>query len=370
MTASQTSLSWAGCEWFQPAWLTKALWKSGCIQQARVIGVAQETIGAEVGFLDSLTRVMLTYDAAEDGAPRSVVIKVSSTEAIYQRIGDGYDAYEREFHFYESIAPEAPIRLPRCYVRHFDAATGAHVLVLEDLGQLKPGDQVAGLTPHQALAAVASLGRLQAAWWNSPALEGFAWMPRRNLCPARYEKAWPAFRSSYASLLGLAAVELGDRLQEELPGLLQVLDEAPWTIVHSDFRADNLLFDDDSQPNPVVIVDWQLAIRGRGVFDVARLLCGSLSPGHREVCEIAAVQRWHESLVDGGVRDYSFDRALADYRMCVLVCLYYPVTIHAAEEAAGVRGSALAHAQIERFFSAAVEWYGEVDSEEPPRAAG
>jgi hypothetical protein len=35
------------------------------------------------------------------------------------------------------------------------------------------------------------------------------------------------------------------------------------------------------------------------------------------------------------------------------MCLYYPVTIHEAEEAAGARGTALAHAQIERFFAAA-----------------
>jgi hypothetical protein len=35
------------------------------------------------------------------------------------------------------------------------------------------------------------------------------------------------------------------------------------------------------------------------------------------------------------------------------MCLYYPVTIHEAEEAAGPRGAAPAHAQIERNFAAA-----------------
>jgi hypothetical protein len=67
------------------------------------------------------------------------------------------------------------------------------------------------------------------------------------------------------------------------------------------------------------------------------------------------LQRWHESLLQGGVQNYSFVQALQAYRTAALICLYYPVTIHEAEEAAGRRGAALAQAQIERFFVAAVE---------------
>jgi hypothetical protein len=41
--------------------------------------------------------------------------------------------------------------------------------------------------------------------------------------------------------------------------------------------------------------------------------------------------------------------------MGALLCLYFPVTIHEAEEGAGNRGVALADAQIKRFFTAALE---------------
>jgi hypothetical protein len=115
------------------------------------------------------------------------------------------------------------------------------------------------------------------------------------------------------------------------------------------------LFDDPSRPDPVVVVDWQLAIRSRGALDVARLLCGSLSSPDRAACEMAVLRRWHQTLESGSVKDYSFQQALDDYKRGALLCLYFPVTIHEAEEGAGKRGVALADAQIQRFFTAALE---------------
>jgi hypothetical protein len=145
------------------AWLTRVLHKSGCICRAVVTEMNVQRIGAEMGFLDSVSRVMLTYDQAEAGAPRSVVIKVSTAQATYRQIGEHYDAYEREFHFYEAVAPQSPIRLARCFGREVDPATHVHYLVLEDLGALAAGDQVAGLTPAQAQGALETIGRFHAA---------------------------------------------------------------------------------------------------------------------------------------------------------------------------------------------------------------
>ncbi len=338
-----------------PSWLTGALRTGGCPSQANIVAIAVQTIGQEVGFLDGLARLHLTYDHVEAGAPASVVVKVPSREAAYRRIGDRYHAYEREIRFYAEVAPRSPIRLPRCLYRGMDRTAEAYLLVLEDLGALAAGDQVRGLTPAQAQAAVETIGRLHARWWEAPALAALDWMPHRNLQPARYRQLWPRFRQTIGPLLPASALALGEQVGEHLEGLLRALEERPHTIVHADFRADNLLFDAPSRPEPVVVVDWQLAIRSRGALDVARLLCGSLSSQDRAACEMVILQHWHQTLVTGGVQGYSFPQALLDYKRGALLCLYYPVTIHEAEEGAGQRGVALAHAQIERFFTAALE---------------
>jgi hypothetical protein len=338
-----------------PSWLTQALRAGGGLTRSNVVAVASQAIGQQVGFLDGLARLYLTYDHDEGDAPRSVVVKIPSCESAYRRIGDRYHAYEREFRFYGDVAPGAPVRLPRCYYRVMDREADAYLLVLEDLGSLAAGDQVRGLTRDQAGAAVETIGRLHARWWEAPALEALDWMPRRNIQPARYGQFWPRFRQTIGPLLPAPALAIGEKLGGHLEGLLRAMEGRPSTIVHSDYRADNLLFDDPSRPDPVVVVDWQLAIRGRGVLDVARLLCGSVSPPDRAACEMDVLRRWHQTLEAGGVKGYSFPQAVHDYKVGVLLCLYYPVTIHEAEEGAGERGVALADAQIERFFTAALE---------------
>jgi aminoglycoside phosphotransferase (APT) family kinase protein len=166
------------------------------------------------------------------------------------------------------------------------------------------------------------------------------------------------FREVFGPHLSASAIALGDHLGIHLETLLCEIEQRPHTIVHSDFRADNLMFDKPSHPQPVVVLDWQLAIRGRATMDVARLLCGSMTSQDRSACEMTLLRRWYETLELRTVRGYSFRRAVEDYKISALICLYYPVTIHAAEEAAGKRGTALAHAQIERFFTAAIELSG------------
>jgi aminoglycoside phosphotransferase (APT) family kinase protein len=338
-----------------PDWLTMILRRHGCISKSTVNAIAVQGIGAEVGFLDVLARLRLTYDQAEDDAPASVIVKLPASDVLYRRIGNFYHGYEREIHFYEEVAPHSPIRLPRCFCREMDREADSYLLILEDLGSLATGDQVKGLTPAQARACVETIGRFHATWWDTPKLGALGWLPHRNIQPSRYHAAWPKFRQIVGPLLPASAVALGDQLGTHLEDLLCRIEKYPHTIVHSDFRADNLLFDDVSSPRPVVVLDWQLAIRGMGALDVARLLCGSLASPERATSEMAVLEFWHGTLEAGGVRGYSFPQALDDYRRCALVCLYYPVTIHEAEEAAGRRGAALAHEQIERFFAAALE---------------
>jgi aminoglycoside phosphotransferase (APT) family kinase protein len=329
--------------------------RHGCISKSVVKAITVQGIGAEVGFLDVLARLGLTYDQAEGGAPASVVVKLPAPDGIYRRIGNFYHAYEREIRFYAEVAPHSPICLPRCFYREMDREADSYLLVLEDLESLTTGDQVTGLTPAQARACAETIGRFHASWWETPKLGALGWMPHRNIQPSRYHSAWPTFRQTVGPLLPASAVALGDQLGIHLEDLLCRIEKYPHTIVHSDFRADNLLFDDLSSPQSVVVLDWQLAIRGMGALDVARLLCGSVTSRERATCERDVLKCWHGTLEAGGVRGYSFQQALEDYRRCALVCLYYPVTIHAAEEAAGRRGTALAHAQIERFFTAALE---------------
>jgi aminoglycoside phosphotransferase (APT) family kinase protein len=86
----------------------------------------------------------------------------------------------------------------------------------------------------------------------------------------------------------------------------------PRTIVHADFRLDNLLFTPDD-PAPVV-VDYQTITWGSGAYDLAYFVGGCLEPEVRRRAAQDLVAGYHEALMAGGVRDYPLADLESDFR--------------------------------------------------------
>jgi aminoglycoside phosphotransferase (APT) family kinase protein len=108
--------------------------------------------------------------------------------------------------------------------------------------------------------------------------------------------------------------------------------------VHGDFRLDNLFFATPEGGDPLAVIDWQLSSRGRGVFDIAYFVAGSLEPVDRKAREMTLLRMYHEALTRCGVRDYDFEQCLADYRLCILFLLAYAVIALGALDMANDRG--------------------------------
>ena len=340
-----------------PEWLTAVLRAGGACRSGTVKNIEMTPLGgAGVGFLSGVARFQLTYGDPEPEAPTSVVVKLPTLTEETRAIGDTFRAYEREARFYHEVMPQSRIRAPRCYYCVYDAEQTRFVLVMEDLSSLRPGDQVKGLTWDEALAALRAIGPFHAQWWDHPALEGFSWMPLENFdLQHHFAKNWPAFRHDMYDRLMPEEIAVGDRLNWQGDRLAELVRNVPRTIVHWDYRADNLVFDSPNAVEPVAVLDWQLAQRSMGVFDIARLFCGSV-PGevqrnrHRQF-----LTEWHEELRAGGVTNYPLDLAWRHFLTSLLICLYIPVSFYRIGMAAGDRGCALMNAMIFRYFRAAVE---------------
>jgi hypothetical protein len=127
------------------------------------------------------------------------------------------------------------------------------------------------------------------------------------------------------------------------------------TLVHFDYRADNLFIDDLTRKAPIVVVDWQLTMWGLGAYDVARLAGGSIPPAERGGHHEEIVECWHQGLTASGVTGYSREEAWHDYRLSAIVATLNPVLVHYMFKTGGGRGTALGAAMTERFFSDLVE---------------
>jgi hypothetical protein len=349
-----------------PDLLTRALREGGVLGPDSVVAeVAHEPIGVGVGIVGQLARLTLRYEGTAEGAPGTVILKMPSQFRENRAIGDHFNFYVREGRFYQQIGDKLGVRTARCYWNHMDLERRSFALLLEDLGQRTMISQVAGVGPDRAAQALDALGELHRSWWASPVLDGLEWMPRLDdpvtlAAGAQYRESWPMFVDRVGSALPEGSLEVGERTQAVFEDLLRTSTaEAPLTVCHGDFRIDNLLFD-DAVPGTdrVAVLDWQISSRGPGVFDVAYLLCQSMSVDDRRAAEEELVRGWYTALVGADGRsldDYSYELAWQQYRRLALVTTVYPVTAMGSMDPANERGHELVAAMAVRAFTACLD---------------
>src|SRR5262249_14447015 len=148
-----------------------------------------------------------------------------------------------------------------------------------------------------------------------------------SLTPATIRNAWPHFLESFGDSLPPGGRALGERILRHLEGILAALVKRKRTLVHFDYRADNL-FIDLTRREPIVVLDWQLMMWGPGAYDVARLAGGSIRPAERGGHHEEIVECWHQGLMAGGVTDFSREEAWHDYRLCAITAMLNPVLVH------------------------------------------
>ncbi len=287
-------------ELLTPDWLSDVL-------QRPITGVEQQPIGTGQ-MCDSLR---LTLDVADDG-PATIVAKLPAADPTSRATALALRSYEIEVRFYQQLAPDLPIRTPHVHHADIDVATASFVLLFEDLAPAEQGDQLASCA--SARLAVDELVRLHAPRWGDPALAELDWLHRdpdgnRLFMLGLLPTLWDGFRERYADRLGTEVHEVGGQLFGRLEEHL-TLDTAPWTVTHGDYRLDNLLFTGDR----VAVVDWQTAVHGPALNDVAYFLGAGLLPDSRAQHEDELVRRYHAGLVEAGVAGYDWDRCWRDYR--------------------------------------------------------
>ncbi len=245
-------------------------------------------------------RLRLTYDGPA-GLPPTLIAKVPAADPASRSAARTFRTYEIEARFYDQLAPGLPVALARCYYAAYDADPDEYIVLLEDLSPAAPGDQLAGLQPQDAAAAVAELAALHAAGWDSTELAALPWLNRSSpeataLLAAAIADLYPGFRERYAEQLEQGTLALIEDFLPHAGSYLAATDE-PRTIVHGDFRADNLLF---GRVRPVVL-DWQTASFGAATGDLSYFLASSLPVAARRQYEEALVRRYHAGLQSRGV---------------------------------------------------------------------
>src|SRR4051812_44314971 len=285
-------------------WLTCALGRDVADVERTQIGTGQ--------IADSV-RLAITF---ADGERTSLVAKVTSSNETSRQASRMTRTYEKEAGFFADLADEVLIRRPACYWTGFDADAGAYGVLLEDLAPAQQGDQMRGCTPDEAALAVDELALLHGPMWNVTGLDArFTWLSSGSGTSdpgtvSMIDLFLPGFLERYEARLPADVVELSQRALPKL-GRSGRFGGEPHTVIHGDFRNDNLMF--GHPDGRVCVLDWQTLGIGHGVSDLSYFLGGSLLVQDRRDHERELIGRYLNDLALHGV-DLDQDEAWTAYR--------------------------------------------------------
>ncbi|MGH9097931.1 MAG: phosphotransferase [Acidimicrobiales bacterium] len=280
------------------------------------------------GQMSTTYRLHLTYQGSP--GPTTLIAKLAGEdEASRALVAPGYAA---EVGFYTELAPGLQMRTPQCWYGAITAEKTRFTLLLDDASPAVPGVQVEGCTVAQASASLGNLIGLHAPRWNDPSLFEFEFLQRPEKSMAAMlsqvmSTATETFIDRYAGQLSDAEA----RVLRDTSAVIerwQLASPTPFSVIHGDYRLDNLLF--DRATGDVTAVDWQTAAIGPPLRDVAYLLGTSLHHEDRRSNEEWLVRDYHSALVDHGVGDYDAGQCWEDYRLgqlqgpmiTVIGCIY------------------------------------------------
>jgi hypothetical protein len=339
-----------------PAFLSPILRSAGLLRRASVTAVQVEPLAPDgAGFFNAqLARLHLAYDVPEAEAPCSLIAKLPTRNTELQHNAAVFQPGARECWFYRQGVARTPVDVPRCYFGAVDAAVGESSLLLEDLAPARTGNRIDGVSSEEAELALRSLARMHAAWWGAE--QELAHLTdniaeAQGLVEQLYRRGWPRFLERAAFEIPDDVRRFGDRLVGRVAATEALLDRSPRTLVHGDFRLENMLFG-TRQGKPVCwVIDWEDIQFWSGLFDVAWFLGGCL-PMEESHKEEGLVRYYYQVLTGAGVTGYSWAQCYRDYR-CAMASAFVQGVLMAASLDPGVAtGRTLARAVGERFVAA------------------
>lgn len=300
-----------------PEWLTAALIGSGRVPAgARIISTHATTIGN--GKVGQNVRFLLTWESATAAdLPASIVGKFASDDPTSRQAGLMTGTYVREANFYQQLGDRVAMSVPRCHVAELDLATGAFVLLFDDITPADTGDQITGCSVDDASLAMEELARLHAGFWGDNSIEDDAWLlPRLQNADGLallYGMFVEGFVERFGDQLSPTAAEVVARFTPLVGAWVGTDAGQATTLLHGDYRLENMLFGRGPGVPPLTTVDWQTPNLGAGPSDAAYFLGGGLDIELRRDHERDLLEVYRQGLVAGGVT-ISADECWESYR--------------------------------------------------------
>ena len=299
-----------------PAWLTDRLRASGWLDGGTVTAVAWDPIGT--GQVGDSVRFSLTYSG--EAGPATLAGKFAAADPTSRGTAAAFGLYAKEVAFYRDLAPCLDVRVPRTIAAEVDETGSDFILLFEDLGPCRQGNQLDGCSLADARHAIRQAAAIHAPSWNQRDIVDREWLSMRPEAMAQIKALYPQAHAVFAE-------RYADRLEPELMAVCAELNDAIelWfdreagdrCLIHGDFRLDNMLFDVGGGAEPIAVLDWQTVAVGNGLTDIGYFLGCGIGDALRQEAEGELLRLYCDEMTERGV-PISLDSIIDAYRLGAL----------------------------------------------------
>lgn len=265
-------------------------------------------------------------------APKRLFLKISKIAAP--------ESGKREVIFYNNIANHMkPIPLIPCYDAKYDEKTGRSHILLKDLTKTHfRTDYPIPPNNINCKRFIKGLAKIHAFWWDHELLEDFLLKLGKKMDywtnSLEYQKKIKDQEELVQNFLRFLGDKISKQSQITLSNSIEFAINWVWnsykegknlTLVHSDAHTSNALYPKDDVNGKLYFCDWQSFTIIKGTYDLAYFMGINWYPERRRRMEKALLIIYHETLVESGVTNYSWNECYNDYRSAIVVRLYYTV---------------------------------------------
>ncbi len=295
-------------------WLTEQLRNNGF--DVDVKDFSQTRIGT--GQIGMCIRYDIVYEQPGNG-PTSLIGKFASPDPLSRATGVQLRNYIKEVSFYQTLKEKLTIRTPDCLYAEIDGEGPIFMLLLEDLSPAEQGDQLSGCDEAVAGAALTQLVGLHAPSWCDSTLRGIDWLGEPvadsdTTVTDLYQTMLPGFLERYGRHLTDVQIDIIRKFGESGKLPKRTLADN-FSLIHIDYRLDNLLVNHTVSPPEVTVVDWQSITLGNPLTDVAYFLGAGLQPEKRRKHEESLVRGYYDAICTAINHPFSWEKCWNDYRI-------------------------------------------------------
>lgn len=307
-----------------PAWLTSVLSNSGALIHGEVASF-DVTLGS--GNWSTNTLLNLQYvDGSQGTLPKRLFLKMVNTHMN----GESFDPSE-VFYYTRDYTGVAGVPLVRCYDAAFSHELQRYHILMDDLTETHGAAADKAPTLEYGLALAEGLAAMHARWWGAQRFSELG----ASMHTAQHIQSFVS-----KSVAGAAQIlnRFSNELEPHWPDAMRTLfakhpaaliartrDDHGFTLVHGDVGHHNILVPRNGD-RPIYIIDrqpfdWSLTT-WLGVYDLVYVMVLDWDVETRRRFEMPVLKRYYDQLLQNGVKDYTWEKLVEDYRLCAAMGVY------------------------------------------------